>query len=831
MRHIMNAIAGYFLGKYRGGDYVIEQKATVLFIVTSAVLLLVLPVYAIFFSSVKDDMQLGVTILLVIAISIGVLAVLKSGHYFLAAHSLMILVFAAIWTTILSDIGGDIIHNRMDTIALVLGLLAFTPLVAYRRTHVILFYFTANILAFILFVFLLLSEPSLQKSTAYSYILDTGIAMVMIGVISYQVFRINTAALDRSVEAVEMIHRGAELFRGVVEGSPQEIIIVNADGTLQFVSEARASAFGYTGEEIPRIDRWWELAFPDENYRTMMTKEWGRMKRDTMVTGSARPIEARILSREGSIHDIIIRYVSLDGGRGLMLLDDVTNRKIVERSLLASERRYRALYDSMLDGFVSLDMEGNILEFNSAYRQMTGYSSAELRRMSVWDLTPERWHDMQKTIMERDVIARGHSDIFEKEYRRRDGTLIPVELRIQLIRDEEGTSKGTWSIVHDITERKKSEEELLKSSKIESLGVFAGGIAHDFNNLLTAILGNVSIAKMETDPECGNYRALVEATHAAERARDLTMQLLTFSRGGAPIKKLSSIRDLLVDTSEFVLSGSGIRSEFSISDDLWGAEIDEGQISQVIHNLVLNAREAMPEGGVVAINACNRTVKSGEIPHLDGGNYINLRISDTGCGIPKRDLHKIFDPFYTTKEKGNGLGLSVTYSIIKRHNGCITADSSLKKGTVFTVLLPAAKDTPRRPERNVAYPILKSGRILVMDDEEMVLHVASRIIDRLGFSVTTARDGKEAIELYRKGMAEGTPFDLVIMDLTVPGGMGGRDAIKLLRQIDPSVRAIVSSGYSNDPVMASFRDYGFLSVVAKPYSIEDLSDAIRRACG
>lgn len=831
MRHIKNAIAGYFLGKYRGGDYVIEQKATVLFIVTSAVLVLVLPVYAIFFSSVKDDMQLGIIILLVIALSIVVLVILKSGHYFLAAHSLMILVFAAIWTTILTDIGGDIIQNRMDTIALVLGLLVFTPLVTYRRTHVIVFYFAANILAFIAFVFLLLSEPSLHRSTVFSYILDTGIAMLMIGVISYQVFRINTAALDRSVEAVEMINRGAELFRGVVEGSPQEIIIVNADGTLEFVSEFRASAFGYTLEEIPRIDRWWELAFPDENYRMMIIKEWGRMKRDTLASGCARPIEARILSREGSIHDIMIRYVSLDGGRGLMLLDDVTNRKIVERSLLASERRYRALYDSMLDGFVSLDMEGNILEFNSAYRQMTGYSSAELRRMSVWDLTPGRWHDMQKTIMGRDVLARGHSDIFEKEYRRRDGTLIPVELRIQLIRDEEGNNKGTWSIVHDITERKKSEEELLKTCKIESLGVFAGGIAHDFNNLLTAILGNISIAKMEADPENPNYRSLVEATHAAERARDLTMQLLTFSRGGAPIKKLSSIRDLLVDTSEFVLSGSGIRSEFSISDDLWGAEIDEGQISQVIHNLVLNAREAMPEGGVVAINACNRTVKSGEIPHIDGGNYIQLRISDTGCGIPKRDLHKIFDPFYTTKEKGNGLGLSVTYSIIKRHNGCITTDSSLRKGTVFTVLLPAAKESPPRSERTIAFPILKSGRILVMDDEEMVLHVASRIIDRLGFSVTTARDGNEAIELYTKGMAEGTPFDLVIMDLTVPGGMGGRDAIKLLRQIDPSVRAIVSSGYSNDPVMASFRDYGFLSVVAKPYSIEDLSDAIRRACG
>ncbi|MBN2079184.1 MAG: PAS domain S-box protein, partial [Spirochaetes bacterium] len=529
------------------------------------------------------------------------------------------------------------------------------------------------------------------------------------------------------------------------------------------------------------------------------------------------------------IHYIMIRFVPLgDGDRGLMLLDDVTNRKIVERSLLASERRYRALYDSMLDGFVSLDMEGNILEFNSAYRQMTGYSSSELRRMTVWDLTPERWHDMQRAIMKRDVLRRGHSDIFEKEYRRRDGTLIPVELRIQLIRDEEGTNRGTWSIVHDITERKKSEEELLKTCKIESLGVFAGGIAHDFNNLLTAIHGNISIAKMEAQPGSDTRRSLDEAEHAAMRARDLTMQLLTFSRGGAPIKKLCSIRELLVDTSEFVLSGSGIRSEFSISDELWSAELDEGQISQVIHNLVLNAREAMPEGGVIFIHARNRSVVPDEFPHLDAGNYIEFRIADTGGGIPEKDMHKIFDPFFTTKDKGNGLGLSVTYSIIKRHNGFITVDSSPKDGTVFTVILPAAKDPPPQRDRPIAFPILRHGRVLVMDDEEMVLHVATRIIDRLGLTATTARNGSEAIELYRRGLDAGEPFDLVIMDLTVPGGMGGREAITLLKQIDPSVRAIVSSGYSNDPVMASFRDFGFLGVVAKPYSIEDLRDAIQR---
>ncbi|TFH42760.1 MAG: response regulator, partial [Chrysiogenales bacterium] len=412
--------------------------------------------------------------------------------------------------------------------------------------------------------------------------------------------------------------------------------------------------------------------------------------------------------------------------------------------------------------------------------------------------------------------------------RRKDGTLLPIELRMNLLQDDEGNNTGTWSIIHDISERKKTEDELLKTSKIESLGVFAGGIAHDFNNLLTAIMGNISIAKLDADIGSGTYGVLLEAERASMRARDLTLQLLTFSRGGAPIKKLSSIRDLLVDTADFVLSGSRIKCDFSIPENIWSVEIDEGQISQVIHNLVLNAREAMPGGGIISICAENRTIAPGDHRSLDPGNYIDIRISDTGYGIPKNDLHKIYDPFFTTKDKGNGLGLSVTYSIIKRHSGTITVETSEGRGTVFTILLPATRAVASaRPERSDPHTF-RPGRVLVMDDEEMVLHVAGKIMNRLGLSVVTARDGREAVEIYEGAIRSGDPFDLVIMDLTVPGGMGGKDAIAILKKIDPSVRAIVSSGYSNDPIMASFRDYGFMGVVAKPYSIEDLQEVIEK---
>jgi PAS domain S-box-containing protein len=829
-RRPFSIVSEFFLDHYRSADFIRQQKVIILSRTCLIILGLVLPVYLI--SSILLDWSLSLQAPLVLFafILIVILLLLKAGHYMVAAHSFMILSLATIWYFFFNTLG-DNPHDyleRMFSVVLVLGILTFTPLIVDRMKHVIIFYYTSNVIVYIIFVLVIRQRVQMQSSTMISYFVDCLIAFVMSGIIAYQIFRINNTALESAQSAEVEIRKSEELFRGVVEESPQVMIILTPDGALEFLGNAKVTAFGYSIEDIPVLERWWEKAYPDAEYRDVIKSEWSLMVSSAESGKSVQSIETMVTARDGTAHDAMIRYTSLGtSGRGLILLDDITNRKIIERSLRASERRYRKLYESMLDGFVSLDMSGKILEFNNAYQEITGYTGQELYSMTVWDLTPDRWHHIQKNIIEEQVLTRGHSEIFEKEYIRKDGTMVPIELRIYLILDERGAMTGMWSIVHDITKRKQAENELLKASKIESLGIFAGGIAHDFNNLLTAIMGNISIAKLDGDISSDTRMILAEAETASDRARDLTMQLLTFSRGGTPIKKVASIRDLLVGTVDFVLRGSTIKSSFSIPGDAWNAEFDEGQISQVIHNLTLNAREAMPGGGIISVSVENRVIESGEnLPFLPG-DYLVIKLTDSGYGIPKKNLHKIFDPFFTTKTNGNGLGLSVTYSIVKKHNGYITVESEEGAGTCFSVFLPATEKRPLSQEGRPGTGVMRGGKALIMDDEEMVLEVGRRILNRLGFTDACARNGREAIDLYMAAKDSGAPFDFVIMDLTVPGGMGGKEAIRILREYDPGVKAIVSSGYSIDPVMANYGEFGFSGMVAKPYTFEDLQKAIR----
>jgi CheY-like chemotaxis protein/anti-sigma regulatory factor (Ser/Thr protein kinase) len=372
------------------------------------------------------------------------------------------------------------------------------------------------------------------------------------------------------------------------------------------------------------------------------------------------------------------------------------------------------------------------------------------------------------------------------------------------------------------------ESELFKTKKIESLGVFAGGIAHDFNNLLTAIIGNISLARMMEPGDRQLPEILEEAEKVSIRARELTTQLLTFSRGGAPIKKLTPLHSLLADTATFVLSGSNVRSELNIARDLWNAEIDEVQISQVIHNLILNARQAMPEGGTITISAENmRLVHSDSVP-LPRGDYITITIADQGSGISPDHLQNIFDPYFTTKSAGSGLGLTITYSIIKKHEGHILVDSAPGRGAVFTIFLPASAQQYHEPPGEGTAPRPVGGRLLIMDDEDIVLNVTEKMLQKLGYRVSRAKNGEEAVALYREAFERGDPFNIVIMDLTIPGGMGGQKALEAIRAFDPHVRAIVSSGYSNDPVMANYRDYGFCGVVTKPFRFNELAAALSK---
>jgi two-component system, cell cycle sensor histidine kinase and response regulator CckA len=390
---------------------------------------------------------------------------------------------------------------------------------------------------------------------------------------------------------------------------------------------------------------------------------------------------------------------------------------------------------------------------------------------------------------------------------------------------------GLWWLKRDISEKKRMEEEILKAQKLESLGVLAGGIAHDFNNLLMAIGGNIALGQAHsklTRESAARFDAAMKATN---RAQDLTRQLLTFSKGGAPVKSTASLSQLLTDCVSFVLRGSSVRCHYSVPENLWPVEMDEGQISQVINNLVINAIEAMPRGGAVLVRAQNVHIGGEQRLPLREGRYVRVSIADRGEGIPREHIAKIFDPYFTTKEKGSGLGLASSYSIVKKHDGLLTLRSKVGVGTTFYFFLPAASSTPPRLKQSAGESYRGQGRVLIMDDEEMIRESAGQLVRGLGYRVVLAKDGSEAALLYRTALREGKGFDAVILDLTVPGGIGGRQALVQLQEIDPGVRAIVSSGYSNDPVMSDHSRWGFSAVLPKPYNVHQLGQALAKVVG
>lgn len=367
------------------------------------------------------------------------------------------------------------------------------------------------------------------------------------------------------------------------------------------------------------------------------------------------------------------------------------------------------------------------------------------------------------------------------------------------------------------------ESEITKLDKLKSIGLLAGGIAHDFNNLLAAILGNISLARITAGSGSAVDERLVKAEKAVMKAKGLTQQLLTFAKGGAPVKKIISIEKLLRESVIFALRGSNTKYQFEIKPNLRSVEADGGQISQAVNNLIINADQAMPTGGTITIAAENCTLRPHNIVSLPPGDYVKVAIRDKGVGIAEKHLPLIFDPYFTTKEAGSGLGLATVYSIVNRHGGAIEVSSQENIGTTFTMYLPASAQQTAS-EKHAHKAIHKgSGNILVMDDDQDVCEVAGMMLTELGYAVAFARDGQEAVRLYQEAMKDRHPFDYVILDLTVPGGMGGEETIKELRKIDPEVKAIVSSGYSSSPIMANFREYGFTAVAVKPYNIVELS--------
>jgi two-component system cell cycle sensor histidine kinase/response regulator CckA len=523
-------------------------------------------------------------------------------------------------------------------------------------------------------------------------------------------------------------------------------------------------------------------------------------------------------------------------------IKDISALRQAEDDLAEEKELLSVTMASIGDGVVSTDKNGRIVSINPVALGFAGMSLTEAVGKNVDDVFGffhEKIKDKLEGIVTFMIKNKGIKPMSVRcGLRLRGGAERIIDLSVAPINAINGSVIGMVMVFRDMTERHKLELELYRARKLDSLGVLAGGIAHDFNNILTGIITNLFMVKLRVKSDQDSYQLLEEAEKASFRASKLVKQLLTFSKGGAPVKESVAIKSIIEDSIGFYLSGSNVNYKLELANDLSNVEADRGQIDQVFNNLIINADQAMPHGGTITVGANNVSISDGaqqkneKVVVLRPGAYIKVTVKDEGSGIPKEIIEKIFDPYFTTRQNGNGLGLTIAYSIIKAHKGAITVDSEVGKGSVFSFYLPVAK------QRNQAEGTVKTkpnaspssgGRILVMDDDSAVRSVLSQLLKNYGYAVVCTASGNETITAYGEAMKQGQPFTVVVMDLTIPGGMGGKEAVAKLLEIDHSAKVIVASGYSSDPIMANYRDYGFCGVIAKPFNIDEFLAVVKMA--
>jgi PAS domain S-box-containing protein len=627
--------------------------------------------------------------------------------------------------------------------------------------------------------------------------------------------------IKEKLHAEQKIGRQKAEFEAIFHSIADAVVFVDQQRRIIMINRAFTDIFGYRLDEV--IGRTTQFFYADPEEYGQQGKK--RYHKNAPVDSSVYEVEYR--RQDGSTfpsetlgaevkdeNDETIGFIGI--------IRDISKRKHIEQSLQESEEKFRSVIQSSPMGVFLYRLEPDnrliFIDANPAADAILHLDCKQFIGKNIEEAFPSL---VNTELPDRFRAAARDGALWQTEQMDYKDNQITGAYEVHAFQ----TAPNTMAVLFvDITRKRQMEHELHKVQKLESVGILAGGIAHDFNNILTGILGNLSLAKRHINPEETKALDRILATEKATyRAQDLTYQLLTFAKGGSPITKPLSVAQLIKESAMFTMSGANVTCDFTAEPDIWPVEVDEGQISQVIQNLITNALHAMPDGGTITVKLDNHVLTDDQAIALPAGKYIRISLCDQGVGIPPKYRDKVFEPFFTTKGSGSGLGLAICYSIIQKHNGTITYNSMEDEGTCFTIYLPASQQTPVAEESMDESIVTGQGRILVMDDDDLVQDVLSEMLSQAGYTVELARDGHEAVDLYRKAMDEGQPYTVVILDLTIPGGMGGREAMAKLLEIDPGAKGIVSSGYSTDAVMADYEKYGFKGMITKPFKIDALS--------
>ncbi len=614
------------------------------------------------------------------------------------------------------------------------------------------------------------------------------------------------------------------LFReSIIDNADIWLNVLDINSNVILWNKAAEKISGFSKEEVMGHSMIWEWCYPDEEYRNEITARAASTIQENKII---EDFETTIVSKGGKKRSILWNSRNLVNHKGktigsIALGQDITSQKQAQEALRENEKLLRTMAENYPNSYIAIIEKDYTIGFTSG------------REFKRQNLDPEQY-----TGLPLEQVFHDNTDAVRTQYKKAfNGTECAFEMSInnehQYYRAvplfaEDGSIPRILVVAENITDRKELESRLQQAQKMDAIGTLAGGIAHDFNNLLGVITGNVSYSLSQLNQDDELFEVLMAVQEGASQAKALTHQLLTFSKGGEPVKKTLNINPLLKESAQFANRGSNTRCEFELCKKIFSVDVDPGQINQVINNLVINANQAMPHGGIIYIRSENVKIEPDASPLLSAGNYVKIIVEDQGIGISKKHLSSIFDPFFTTKQKGNGLGLSSAYSIIQKHNSHITVSSELEAGTVFNIYIPASDNAFENTKNKQDAAHKGHGKVLLLDDQEQILKMMGRMLNRMGYEAEFTTDGTQTVEIYKEAQSSGMPFDLVILDLTVPGGMGGAKTIIELLKINPSVKAIVSSGYSNDPIMANYEDYGFCAIASKPYSFAQLNELLNK---